>query len=508
MAWPRGLPTTGRATSPTHFIPSAKRPTDLSCVQRLSLSTLPLLLLALCGCQTERPFPDQPITLVCPWSPGGGTDRVSRQIAVELEADLGVPVNVVNATGGGGVTGHTRGAQARPDGYTLSMITVELSMLHWRGLTNLTHRDFAPVQLLNRDSAALFVRGDSPYQSLDDLQAAVSASQAKLKASGTAFGGVWHIAVAGWLDSRGLAPDAVTWVSINGAGPSVQELLAGGLDFICCSLPEADAVVAGGRVRCLGVMSDQRIAGFEQVPTFREQGHPWSLAGWRGLALPRETPADRVETIARAVERVTAGESFRRFMAESRFDLSLEGPARFATTLEQQDELFGAILTDRAFRSVSGEHFGPLLFPTAIALALPLVLLLVIHNHRRGVAAERTAATLIAAPAAKHIAIPAHSAIQAGTTAADSTAVLRPRDIIHGWLWRSGAMLFAVAFYAIAAERLGFILTALLMLLGTFGVLGVPRRQALLFAGLAAVIIYQVFGILLRVPLPRGFLEW
>lgn len=511
MARPRGLPTVGRAESPRRIAALSVRSVAARLARRPSLLVLSLTLLTLAGCQTERPFPDQPITLVCPWSPGGGTDRVSRQIAVELEAELGVPVNVVNATGGGGVTGHTRGARARPDGYTLSMITVELSMLHWRGLTNLTHRDFAPVQLLNRDSAALFVRGDSPYRTLDDLQAAVTSSQAKLKASGTAFGGVWHIAVAGWLDSRGLAPDAVTWVSINGAGPSVQELIAGGLDFICCSLPEADAAVAGGQVRCLGVMSDQRITGFEQVPTFREQGHPWSLAGWRGLALPRETPADRVETIARAVERVTAGESFQRFMAESRFDLSLENPARFATTLEQQDELFGAILTDRAFRSVSGDHFGPMLFPTVIALALPVVMLLVFRDHRRGVAGQRAATALIAEPAnvpTDDVPTANVPTDNASASAASSPRGVPFRDAAHGWWWRSGAMLLAVAFYAVAAERLGFILTALLMLVGTFAALGVPRRQALLVAGLVAVIIYQVFGILLRVPLPRGFLEW
>lgn len=493
MAWPCGLPTSGRGATLTRRSEPTGRLTASGLCWLLAFS-----LLGFCGCRSERTFPDQPITLVCPWSPGGGTDRVSRQIAVELEAELGVPVNVVNATGGGGVTGHTRGAQARPDGYTLSMITVELSMLHWRGLTNLTHRDFAPVQLLNRDSAALFVRDDSPYRSLDDLQAAVAATETKLKASGTAFGGVWHIAVAGWLDSRGLAPDAVTWVSINGAGPSVQELLAGGLDFICCSLPEADAVVAGGRVRCLGVMSDQRINGFDQVPTFREQGHPWSLAGWRGLALPRDTPAERVETIARAVERITGGEGFRRFMAESGFDLSLEDPARFATTLEQQDELFGAILTDRAFQSVSGEHFGPLLFPTAIALALPLVLLLVVRDHRLEVAAKQAAA-FIALPTDEQVA-PVAVQVPAVTPSVP--------DPSRDWLWRSGAMLLAVAFYAVAAERLGFIATAVLMLLGTFRVLGVGLRQSVLFAVLAALIIYQLFGILLRVPLPHGFLEW
>src|SRR5690606_24775956 len=108
----------------------------------------------------------------------------SRQVAALLEQELGVPVNVVNATGGSGVTGHTRGSLARPDGYTITMTTVELNMLHWRGLTNITHRDFEPLMLLNRDDAALFVREDAPWEGLGDLEAAVRENPGVLKASG------------------------------------------------------------------------------------------------------------------------------------------------------------------------------------------------------------------------------------------------------------------------------------------------------------------------------------
>ncbi len=164
-----------------------------------------------------------------------------------MEDELKIPVNVINATGGSGVTGHTRGALAKPDGYTLTMITVELNMLHWRGLTNISYHDFDPLMLVNRDASALFVRTESPWQSLADLQRDIRARPRQLKASGTAQGGIWHIAVAGWLDFVGMKPDDVIWVSINGAGPSLQELLSGGIDFICCSLPEADTLMEAGQ---------------------------------------------------------------------------------------------------------------------------------------------------------------------------------------------------------------------------------------------------------------------
>ena len=191
--------------------------TVCSCRTRLRSANRGMLLLAgllslllAAGCGRPQAFPARPITLLCPWSAGGGTDRVSRQMAMQLERRLGVPVNVINATGGSGVTGFTRGARSRPDGYTLMMMTVELSMLHWRGLTEITHEDFAALALLNRDAAALFVREDAAYQTLADLETAIHEAPSPLKASGTAQGGIWHAALAGWLDSRGLPADAVT----------------------------------------------------------------------------------------------------------------------------------------------------------------------------------------------------------------------------------------------------------------------------------------------------------
>ena len=243
--------------------------------------------LALCvsGCESREQYPSRPMVLLCPWSPGGGTDRVCRQVAFQLERELKVPVNVVNATGGGGVTGHTRGAVARPDGYTLTMATVELNMLHWRGMTGISYEDFEPLVLLNRDDAAVFVRQDAPWGTVAELEAAIRERPRALKASGTARGGIWHIALAGWLATRDMESDAVTWISINGAAPSLQELMAKGVDIVCCSIPEAQSLLDGGQVRCLGVMADARLPGAPEVPTFRQAEIDWSLGGWRGLCL-------------------------------------------------------------------------------------------------------------------------------------------------------------------------------------------------------------------------------
>lgn len=428
-----------------------------------------ILLLGVIGCGREGRYPDRPITLICPWSAGGGTDRVSRQVAAQLEAQLGVPVNVINATGGSGVTGHTRGARARPDGYTLTMVTVELNMLHWRGLTSVTYRDFTPLQLLNRDSAAIFVGRDSPYQSLDDLQAAIAAEPGRLKASGTAFGGIWHVALAGWLNTRGLDPESAIWISINGAGPSLQELNAGGVDFVCCSLPEADAMLAGKQVRCLGVMADVRVPGFDDVPTFLEQGHAWSIAGWRGIAAPRDLDPQRTKVLSDALDQIANSDELVEFMGNAGFNLSSEGPAEFAVTLARQDELFREVLTGPAFTSLSGEHFGPLIFPALIAIFLAVTLGTVVWQNRR-----------------------------AGVSDVREPANRRPAVMV----------ILAAVFYLVSAELLGFVLTAAVMVVGLLACFRVRLPVALPIGVLLSLAVYQIFAIGLRVPLPRGLLGW
>ena len=106
-------------------------------------------------------YPERPITLIVPWGAGGGTDAVARFFGAYLEKDLGQPVNVVNRTGGNGVVGHSAIAQAPPDGYTIGMITVEITMLHWQGLTELGPASYTPLALVNADPAGFQVRADS-----------------------------------------------------------------------------------------------------------------------------------------------------------------------------------------------------------------------------------------------------------------------------------------------------------------------------------------------------------
>ncbi|HEY8549811.1 MAG TPA: tripartite tricarboxylate transporter substrate-binding protein, partial [Vicinamibacterales bacterium] len=436
-----------------------------------------LLALLLAGCSGQARFPDGPLLLICPWAAGGGSDRVARQVAALLEQDLGVPVNVVNATGGDGVTGHSRGALARPDGYTLTLLTVEIASLHWRGMTNVAPDDFAPLALVNRDAAAVFVRTDAPWQTLKELENAIRTSPGSLRASGTATAGIWHLALAGWLTQAGLRPTDVIWVSIAGAAPSLQELLAGGVDLVSCSLPEAQALLRAGRIRSLGIMADERSPQFPDVPTFAEQGVNWSMSTIRGIGVPAGTPPDRQRVLAEALERVVKSQAYADAMLASGFTPAYEDPARFAATLRQTDERLGALLRSEAFAGLASKQVGPMFVPSILAILLVATLIGLAIGKLRS----------------------AHKALSPAAAAA---------PLPRGAIWRFAEVLIGIAIYILLADRLGFVITAGVLLavhllrLGTRPIVALPLTVGLV------PLVYQVFAVLLRVPLPRGYLGW
>ena len=201
-------------------------------------------------------YPARPVTVIVPWGAGGGTDATARIVAALLEKDLGQPFNVVNRTGGSGVVGHSAIATAQPDGYTIGMLTVEISMMHWQGLTELAPKSYTPLALMNEDPPGIQVSSASPYKTVKELADAIKAAPAgKFKASGTGQGGIWHLALVGWMQAMGLAPNHVAWVPSNGAAPAMQDLAAGGLDLTTCSVPEARAIIEAGKARSLALMA-------------------------------------------------------------------------------------------------------------------------------------------------------------------------------------------------------------------------------------------------------------
>jgi len=303
----------------------------------VSLVTFLIIAFAIPGAQAQAKFPSRPLTMICPFGAGGGTDAVARMVAALMEQDLGQPVNVVNRTGGGGAVGFTAGATAAPDGYTMTLASGDICMLHWMGTAQVTYKELRAVGQVNFDAAAVNVRADAPWKTVKDLQEYAKANPGKLKASGTGKGGCWDIARAGWLIAAGVSPDAIPWVPSSGAAPTLQDMVAGGIPLSTCSLAEARAMIEAKKVKCLAVMSDKRLNIFPDVPTLKESGVNWSFGVWRGVLVPKGTPDNVVAILEKSLEKAYKNPKYKEFMDKAGLGMVWKSAAEFDKFMAEED---------------------------------------------------------------------------------------------------------------------------------------------------------------------------
>jgi len=301
--------------------------------------------LTLVGSAVAQTYPSRPITMVVPWGAGGGTDATARIVAALMEKEMGQPVNVVNRTGGNGVVGHSAIATAPADGYTIGMITVEISMMHWAGLTELNPKDYTPLSLMNIDPGAVTVRTDSPYKNVNDLLNTIKANPGKFKASGTGQGGIWHLALAGMLKDQKMDVSAAPWVPSNGAAPAMNDLAAGGIEFVTCSLPEARALIDAGKARPLAVMATQPSALYPNVPTLKAAtGSNWTIGAWRGIAGPKGLPADVQAKLGTVLKKIYDSQDYQGFMQQRGFGVVYADSKGFEQFMAKGDADMGVVM--------------------------------------------------------------------------------------------------------------------------------------------------------------------
>jgi tripartite-type tricarboxylate transporter receptor subunit TctC len=260
-------------------------------------------------------FPQKDLTLIVPWSAGGGTDTIARALVKNAKEYIGVNVNVVNKTGGQGVVGMGAVTTSRADGYTVGLITFGLSTYKLMGLSNLTFRDFELLQLLNQSAAVLYVRADSQWNSLKELVDYAKANPGQVSLGHTGAGGDKHLSAASFATAYGVE---FNYVPFDGAAPSRSAVLGGHVDVAVAGITEVKQLYEAGEIKILSLNDTVRDAGFPEIPTIGEAGYKMDapVLDWRGLALPKDVSADRVKFLEEGFKKMFDDPEFRTFCDE------------------------------------------------------------------------------------------------------------------------------------------------------------------------------------------------
>lgn len=271
------------------------------------------LLLACAACLAVVPsvwaagWPDKPITVIVPYSAGGDGDLSARLWAEFAEKKLGQSVLVVNKTGGGGVTGTSFAAAAKPDGYTLFLVQPGPVMLTPNvAKTTYDFESFDYIARISMGNCALVVNAKEPWNTLAEFIAAAKAEPDKYSFASPGGTSWLSFAMRGFIKTSGIP---VKYIEFQGAAPAVTSVLGGHATFTFSFPQNYAAQVKAGQLKALaiGEKSDAYAPG---TKTFEEQGFPGSYYGWAGIAAPKGVPADIRKKLADVTAEIVKDPSF------------------------------------------------------------------------------------------------------------------------------------------------------------------------------------------------------
>ena len=282
------------------------------------------------GCALGQSFPSRPVTIVVPFAAGGPTDTIARIVGQGMGAALGQSVTIENTAGAAGTIGVGRVARAAPDGYTIALghwSTFVVNAAVYRLPYDVVN-DFEPIALIADNPLLIVTKKGVPAKSLDELTAWVKANQDHITEGTSGVGSAAHV---GGLYFQKLTGTKFQFVPYRGAGPVMQDLLAGQIDLTIDQSANSLPQVRSGQIQAYAVTAKTRIASAPDIPTVDEAGLPgFYISVWFGLWAPKGTPTDVIARLAGAVRTALANPALQQRMTELGVDL----PARDQQTPE------------------------------------------------------------------------------------------------------------------------------------------------------------------------------
>jgi tripartite-type tricarboxylate transporter receptor subunit TctC len=313
-----------------------------------SVLNLPLLGPAL----AQASYPDRPIRLIVPFSPGGVTDVVGRRWAERMKSLLGT-VFVENKPQGGGSMGAGEGARAQPDGHTLVFGNTSTQVLIPMVMTRPPYdgvKDFIPIYILCISPLCFVVHESVPVRTLPELVAHVKTNASKLSYGSAGVGTMTHL--AGELFKQLINTPDLVHVPYKGSAPGVGDLVSGHIPMMTPNVtPQLLDFHRAGRVRILAVMTPNRIKAGPDIPTAEEAGLTGMISYlFNGLFAPAGTPQPVIEKIAQATRAAMAEEEFRRILVESGFEPLESGPEPAARMVAEEYARWAPIIKKIGFK--------------------------------------------------------------------------------------------------------------------------------------------------------------
>ena len=266
---------------------------------RALASAVLVVAMALGVAQAEDPYPTRPVSMVVAFPPGGLADNTARPVAAVLERLLKQPVVVVNKAGAAGAVGYQTAASSKPDGYTVLMALVSVSVLPevdklFGRPANYTRDQFTGIARINADPSMLVVRADTPWKNLKDFVDDAKKKPGEIVFSSSGLYGTAHIPMEMLTLAAGIK---LRHLPTTGGGPMMNAILGGHAQAVMTPVSLAAAHVKAGKLRLLAHSGTGPVAAYPEVPTFRSQGYDVEYTAWAGLVAPRATPPHIVKML-------------------------------------------------------------------------------------------------------------------------------------------------------------------------------------------------------------------
>lgn len=291
-------------------------------------------------------YPDKPIRMVVPYSAGGGADNTARVVAQKLGELLGQPIVIDNKPGAGGIIGADAVAKAPADGYTMlydaSAFGVNGAL---RKLPFDPMKDFIPISLVATAPQILVVPSGAPYNTIAEFIAHAKQNPGMLTYASAGAGTGSHLAAEMFNDQ---AKIELLHVPYKGGAPALTDVMGGLVASYFGNAASTMQYVTGGKLKALAVTSRKRVAGMPNVPTLAESGMPrYEVLEWNGVFLPKGTPPDIVQRIAKEVQAAVADPKVNDKLKQTGLDPVGNAPQEFAKFVQSESLRWQALVKAR-----------------------------------------------------------------------------------------------------------------------------------------------------------------